>query len=255
MHVTQHKPTRLFLILAGFFLVNVFTAEFIGVKIFSLERTIGWQPLDLTLFGQEGLRFDLTAGVLLWPVVFILTDVINEYFGRRGVRFISFLAVALILYAFAMFWLGIRLTPADWWPASMLQTRGIADAQQAFAGVFGQGLWIIAGSIVAFLVGQLLDVTVFQAIRRTTGERAIWLRATGSTLVSQFIDSFVVLFIAFKLGADWTWSLFLAVGTVNYIYKFSVAIVLTPTLYLAHGLIDRWLGPELAHELKETAAG
>jgi uncharacterized integral membrane protein (TIGR00697 family) len=114
--------------------------------------------------------------------------------------------------------------------------------QAAFAGIFGQGLWTIGGSVTAFLVGQLIDVTVFQRIRAATGERLIWLRATGSTAVSQLVDSFIVLYIAFVLGPQqWPIPLFLAVGTVNYAYKMAMAIALIPLLYLGRRWIRAWL--------------
>ena len=130
----------------------------------------------------------------------------------------------------------------------------IASMNLAFAKIFGQGLWIIVGSLVAFLVGQILDVAIYHKIRAWTGEGKIWLRATGSTLVSQFVDSFVVLIIAFYIGADWELGRVLAIGTVNYIYKFIVAVILTPVIYLAHSLIDTYLGHNLATELKNKAA-
>ena len=136
--------------------------------------------------------------------------------------------------------------------------------EKAYNSVLGQGGFIIIGSLTAFILGQLIDVFVFHRIKKVTGEKSIWLRATGSTLVSQFIDSFVVLFIAFYIGTrvnqqgnDFVWpmSLFLAVGLVNYIYKFIVAIVLTPVIYLIHGVIERYLGHEKASEMKQAAMG
>ncbi len=247
------KPTRLFLLLTGFFLCNAIIAEFIGVKIFALEDTLGIAPLNWQLFGQSG-SLSFTAGVLLWPVVFIMTDVINEYFGRRGVQFISYLAVGLILYAFLFAYLAIGLAPAAWW-VGVAAGRGVPDQQAAFAAIFGQGLWTIAGSVTAFLVGQLIDVAIFQHIRRVTGERHIWLRATGSTVVSQLVDSYVVLYIAFVLGPQqWPVSLFLAVGTVNYLYKLAAAVALTPLIYLSRRLIESYLGAEQAQLLKARAA-
>ena len=125
----------------------------------------------------------------------------------------------------------------------------------AFSNIFGQGLWIIGGSLVAFLVGQVVDAAVFHKLRTVTGEKKLWLRATGSTLISQFIDSFVVLYIAFVLnpGEHWPTSLFLAVGTVNYCYKFVVAILLTPVIYLVHNLIDRYLGHDVSEQLRQDA--
>ena len=247
------RPTLLFLALGGFFVTNALLAEFIGVKIFALEPTLGLPPFDWELFGQSG-SLSFTAGVLLWPVVFIMTDIINEYFGKRGVRLLSWMTVGLIIYAFVFAYLAIGLTPADWW-VGIQADQGVPDMQAAFAAIFGQGMWIIVGSVTAFLIGQIVDVTVFHRVRRLTGERMVWARATGSTLVSQFIDSFVVLYIAFVLGPQqWPLELFLAVGTVNYLYKFVVAIALTPVIYLGRFLIDGYLGPELSARLKAQAA-
>jgi uncharacterized integral membrane protein (TIGR00697 family) len=249
----QNKSSILFFILGAFFVANALLAEFIGVKIFSLEKTFGLTPVNISLFGFDNLSFNLTAGVLLWPVVFIMTDIINEYFGRRGVRIMSFTAAGLIAYAFLMIFLSIDLTPSDFW-IERTTPSGILNMDLAFNTIFGQGLWIIFGSLVAFLIGQLVDVTVFHYLRSFTGSSKIWLRATGSTLVSQFIDSFVLLFIAFYIGAGWELSLVLAIGVVNYIYKFIVAVLLTPTLYVLHYLIDKFLGKELSEKLIKEAA-
>jgi len=252
MNILNKKENRLFFILGGFFVANALIAEFIGIKIFSLEETIGIDSSSYLFFGEK-ISFNLTAGVLLWPIVFVLTDVINEYFGIKGVRFLSFLTVALISYAFVGVYFAIHLTPASWWIESAI-SEGIPNFQNAFKKIFGQGLWIIGGSLTAFLIGQIIDVRVFQKLKSITGENKIWLRATGSTLISQLIDSFVVLFIAFKIGADWSWSLFLAVGTCNYIFKFIVAIIMTPIIYLAHLIIDKFLGPQLAKAMKLEAS-
>lgn len=247
------RSTRLFVVLAAFFAANAIVAEFVGVKIFALETTVGLPPFGWELFGQSG-SLSFTAGVLLWPVVFVMTDVVNEYFGRRGVRFISFVAAGLICYAFLFAFVAIRLAPAAWW-VTVNADRGVPDMQAAFAQTFGQGLWTIGGSLCAFLIGQLIDVGIFHRIREATGERWIWLRATGSTAVSQLIDSFVVLYIAFVLGPQqWPVSLFLAVGTVNYAYKLAAAVALIPLIYLMRRLIERYLGPAEAGRLKAEAA-
>ena len=247
------RPTRLFIVLSGLFVTNALMAEFIGVKIFALEDTLGLPPFDWQLFGQSG-SLSFTAGVMLWPVVFIMTDIINEYFGVRGVRFISWLAVGFIAYAFLFAYLAIELAPASWW-VTVATDRGVPDMQAAFTATFGQGLWTIGGSITAFLIGQLIDVVVFHRIRAATGERWIWLRATGSTAVSQLVDSFVVLYIAFVLGPQqWPVDLFLAVGTVNYCYKMLAAVALIPLIYIGRRVIERYLGREEATRLKAEAA-
>jgi uncharacterized integral membrane protein (TIGR00697 family) len=249
----ESKSTRLFIVLAGFFLVNALMGEFVGVKIFSLEGTLGIPPFKWSMLGVSG-NLSFTAGVLLWPFVFIMTDTINEYYGMRGVRFISWIAVVFIIYAFFTAYVAIGLAPADFWIASNA-SLGVPDIQRAYALTFGQGLWTIGGSIVAFLVGQLIDVTVFHRIRRVTGERHVWLRATASTAVSQVLDSFIVLYIAFVLGPQkWPVSQFLAVGTVNYVYKMFAAVALIPLLYLARRMIERYLGADVAHRLRAEAA-
>src|SRR5215216_5682160 len=113
-NIIRDKSTKLFIVLAGFFIANALIAEFMGVKIFSLEKTLHIKPIDLLLFGNH-FSFNLTAGVLLWPVVFIMTDIVNEYYGQKGVRFLSYLAVGLISYAFLMIFFAIQTSPADFW--------------------------------------------------------------------------------------------------------------------------------------------
>lgn len=250
------RRTNLFLILGSIFLTNAILAEIIGVKIFSAEKTLGLEPVNWTFFEEYILDFNLTAGVILWPVVFITTDIINEYFGKKGVRKISFITAGLIAYVFLIIGLVTTLVPADFWLEvnSQSPSGDDFDINYAFNTIFRQGLGIIIGSLTAFLLGQLIDVFVFQQLRSMTGPKMIWIRATGSTLVSQFIDSFVVLGIAFYVFGNWSLSQILAVGIINYIYKFSVAILLTPLLYLGHGLIDKYLGKELSEQMAKEAS-
>lgn len=256
----KSKKQQLFIILAAIFLTNAILAEMIGIKIFSAEGALGLPPANIPLLGNYVLNFDLTAGVVIWPVVFLVTDVINEYFGKKGVRKISYIAVGCISYAFLVIYAITLLPPAAFWmDINSTDPEGNAfNINYAFSTIFRQGLGIIVGSLVAFLLGQFLDVFIFQKLRRVTGHKMIWLRATGSTLVSQFFDSFVVLGVAFYLlapeGSQWSIPQVLSVGTINYIYKFGVAILLTPVIYLAHYLIDRFLGKELSQEMQTQAA-
>ncbi|WP_297336282.1 queuosine precursor transporter [Algoriphagus sp.] len=254
--VNQSRKTNLFIILGGIFLTNAILAEIIGVKIFSAEKSLGFEPVNWLFFGEYLLDFNLTAGAVIWPVVFITTDIINEYFGKKGVRQISFLTAGLIAYSFIVISLVTLLTPADFWlEVNSEGPDGTPfNISFAFNTIFRQGLGIILGSLTAFLLGQLIDVYVFQKLRAVTGAKMIWLRATGSTLVSQFIDSFVVLGIAFYVFGNWSIEQIIAVGIINYIYKFLVAIILTPLLYLGHGLIDRYLGQELAENMMKEAS-
>ncbi len=251
----QKKKTNLFIILSAIFLTNAIIAEIIGVKIFSVESTMGFNPAQIKLLGDFVLDFNLTAGAVIWPIVFVTTDVINEYFGKRGVRRISFLTAGLIAYIFLVIYLTTKLIPAQFWlDLNNVDSEGnYFNIDFAFRTIFRQGLGIIIGSLVAFLIAQLLDVIIFQRLRRITGKRMIWLRATGSTLISQLIDSFVVLGIAFYIFGNWSLDQIFSVGIINYIYKFVIAIVLTPLLYVAHYFIDNYLGRDVADKMAEEA--
>ncbi len=247
------KKNNLFIVLSGIFLTNALIAEMIGVKIFSGEQTLGLNPAHLNILGFT-MDFNLTAGAVIWPVVFITTDLINEYFGKPGVKRISYLTAGLIAYSFVVIFLSMKLPPAGWWldANSTDEAGNYFNIDFAFNKIFGQGQRIIIGSLSAFLLGQLVDVFVFQKLRKITGHKKLWLRATGSTLVSQLIDSFVVLFIAF--AGVFSTSQLIAIGITNYMYKFLVAILLTPIIYAGHIAIDKYLGKEHAQQISEEAS-
>ncbi|MFO0873338.1 MAG: queuosine precursor transporter, partial [Phycisphaerales bacterium] len=168
-HPHHHAPPpilttrrdRLMLALASFFLGNALLAEMIGGKLFQVPTPIH--------------TFTMSVGVILWPVVFIVSDLVNEYFGREGVKRLTFLAAAVIAYAFLALFMAEKIPAASFSPVD----------GNSFRSVFLQSQWIIAGSLAAFLVAQLVDVWVFWFVRRRTGHRYLWMRATGSTLVSQ----------------------------------------------------------------------
>jgi uncharacterized integral membrane protein (TIGR00697 family) len=215
-----------YLALAGFFVTNAILGELTGGKLF----TVG--------------PFTMSIGVIPWPVVFIATDLINEYFGRDGVKRLTFMTIGLIAYAFIVVYLSIQVPAASFSP--------VTDAQ--FQAVFGQSLWIIAGSITAFAASQLIDVGVFWLVRHKTGGRYLWMRATGSTVVSQLIDSVVIIGIAFWLPGKVKTSEFFIVAVANYSYKLLIALGVTPLLYVGHSMIDRFLGLEEAHRLIDESA-
>jgi uncharacterized integral membrane protein (TIGR00697 family) len=231
--LSTSRRDLVYFILGGFFLTNALLGELTGGKLFAMPAAgLSWLGLKEVV---------LSIGVIPWPVVFISTDLINEYFGTAGVRRMTFLAVGMIGYAFLLLSCEI-LVPA--WESSPV-------SHEVFARVFGQSMWIIVGSLTAFLTAQFLDVVIFHAVKRRTGHRMLWLRATGSTVFSQLVDTFVVLFIGFRLpsilkrpGYELTWEKFLQVAFGDYAYKLLIAILITPLIYLAHGVIDRFLEGE-----------
>jgi hypothetical protein len=239
------RRQTLLLVLGGFFVGNALLAEIVGGKLFQV-------PTGLDI-GGEPFSFTLSCGVILWPVVFVLTDVLNEYFGRPGVKRLSILAALIIAYAFVALWL------TEFVPAAAFSP--VDDA--SFRRVLLQSQWIIVGSITAFLLAQLIDVTTFWIIRRHTGARFLWMRATGSTVVSQLVDTFVVGFIGLylpaRLGAvqaeePFTFVRYLNTSLSGYTFKFLVAVGATPALYVLHTVIDRYLGGELSGQMINAAA-
>lgn len=254
MKFTSNKANNLLLVLSAIFLTNAIIAEFGGVKMFSAEKLLGIQSVHLL-----GLSFDfsMSVGALIWPVVFILSDLMNEYFGKNGVKRISILTSVMILWAFIVIFTWTRMPPAAFWLNLNAQDPqgNPFNIDYAYSTIFRQGLGIIAGSITAFLTSQLIDAITFQYLKKITGHKKLWLRATGSTIISQLVDSFVILFIAFYLFGNWPLEQVLRVATVQYLYKVIFAIVLTPLIYIAHRIIDNYLGPEVAQELITESTG
>jgi queuosine precursor transporter len=245
------KEVKIFIILACIFVSNVILAEFIGVKIFNLDTSLGFSKFEYELFGMKmGLSY--TAGVIIWPLVFVLTDIINEYYGKKGVQFLTYLAVAISIYAFIIVNIAMGLSPAEWWQ-SVHSDKGLTDFNQAFCLIFGQGNNIIVASLTAFVIGQLIDIAVFQRLKRTKSGSKLWVRATVSTLISQLIDSFVVIFVAFYFLQDWSLNQALSVSINNYIYKGIVALLMIPVLQLIHKWLENYFGKNNAEIMKENA--
>lgn len=208
----KNKKDIVFLVLAGFFITNAIAAEMIGGKLVSF-------------FGL----FTQSIGIILWPVVFLLTDLMNEHFGKDGVRKLTFITVGLIIYIYVLLSIAMQIPSVPFSPVNDL----------VFRKVFGQSQWIIVGSITAFIISQLIDVYIFWLIRKATGRYMIWLRATGSTIISQLVDTFVVQFIAFVIPGYWTFSDFTKNALYGYIFKLFIALILIPFIYLGHYVIQK----------------
>lgn len=231
------RAQRVYVVCAGVFLTALVIAEAIAGKFF-VAFTL---PGPVTILGESFPSVVMTAGVLAFPITFIVTDVMNEYFGRAGVRFVTLLGVVLVLFEFVLLQAAIAVPTVDFSPVS----------DDAFRNVYGTTGRVIVGSVTAYLIGQFLDIALFHRLRLWTGGRHLWLRATGSTFGSQFIDTLIVLTVAFagqlRVGQ------IAAITLFNYGYKLLIAIGITPLIYLAHRAINRYLGDELAEALVARA--
>jgi uncharacterized integral membrane protein (TIGR00697 family) len=213
MNLSSRKDI-VFLVLSGFFVTNAIVAELTGGKLIEIGP------------------FTLSIGIIPWPIVFLSTDLINEYFGKNGVKKLSLMTAGLIAYSFLLLFAGMQVKAASFSPVSDIH----------FQAVFGQSMLIIIGSIIAFLLSQLTDVFIFWFIRTKTGSRMIWLRATGSTAISQFVDTFIILFIAFLLPGKITFEQYINLGFTGYSAKLIIAIALTPLIYIGRAAIEKYLG-------------
>ena len=222
-----NRSQWLFVFLAGLFVTNAVTAELISNKLIEI-------PLVFDAFGTEIGPFVTIVGILPWPVVFLLTDLLNEFYGYKAVRKLSWITAILIAYCFLIVGLSMEI------PAVNIPGSNLSD-DSAYNKVFGQAQMVIVGSICAFLVSQLLDASLFSWIKSKTGDRFIWLRSTGSTLISQLIDSYIVLYIGFVLPGSLSFVDFMSIAPTNYVLKIMIAILLTPLIYLGHYLIHRYL--------------
>jgi uncharacterized integral membrane protein (TIGR00697 family) len=209
----QSKKDTVYVILAGIFITNAIVAELIGGKLIDVGSAV------------------MSIGILPWPIVFITTDLINEYFGENGVKKLSLITAGLIAYTFFILYFAMKIP-----------STGISSVTtNQFNAVFGQSQLIIIGSIIAFLASQLIDVTIFHLVKKRTGNKMIWLRSTGSTAISQFFDSFIVLGIAFYLPGIMDFETYVISGLTGYTVKLVIAVLMTPLIYLGHFIIEKYL--------------
>ncbi|HOD10503.1 MAG TPA: queuosine precursor transporter [Flavobacterium sp.] len=210
------RKDTVYVVLAGIFITNAIVAELTGGKL-------------IDVFGVP-----MSIGILPWPIVFVTTDLINEYFGEKGVKRLSLITAGLIAYTFFVLHFAIQIP-----------STGISSVtSEQFKSVFGQSQLIIVGSIAAFLVSQLIDVTIFHFVKKRTGNKMIWLRSTGSTVISQFFDSFIVLGIAFYLPGIMDFKTYIISGLTGYSVKLVIAILMTPMIYLGHYVIQKYISKD-----------
>ena len=232
------RPQKLFVVCTAIFLTALVVAEATAGKLFTVIKL----PFAINILGQSFDEVVMTAGVIAFPITFIITDLLNEYFGKPGIKFVTYIGMMMIMFEFGLIQVAMSVPTASISPVPA----------EAFNTVFGASGRIIVGSLVAYLVGQLADISLFHWLRKLTDGKHLWLRATGSTFGSQFLDTFIVLLIAFY--GPMTIQTIVAVTLFNYAYKFIVAILITPLIYVAHWVIDRYLGNETSHDLIESAA-
>lgn len=215
------KKSRILYIFFGFFVANAVVAELISVKLFDFGECIG----------LESNTYIMALGLLPWPIVFLATDALNEFYGKKIVRQLSFFTSGLLLYVFLIVYIADNL--------NAFEKAGVTNEE--FSKVFSQSGYLIIGSVIAFLVGQLTDIFFFGVFKRITKGKYIWLRATGSTAISQLVDTIIVIGIGFYLPGKVSFDQYMNMIMTGYFIKLIFAIVLTPLIYLVHYMMKKML--------------
>jgi uncharacterized integral membrane protein (TIGR00697 family) len=207
---------KLFVYLCAVFVACLLLGDVIGGKI--LRTPLG----------------PISVGIIPFPVTFLLTDVVNDFYGRRGARFLTLVGFFMALLAWALLQV-TTLMPVD---ASTYFT------QAEYSKVFGGSAQLFVASMIAYLIGQFLDIHVFHFWKGLTESRHLWLRSTGSTVFSQAVDTVTINIIFGRVTAGWGWGFISAKIGREYVIKFVIAVALTPVIYALHGAIVRGLGIE-----------
>lgn len=231
----NERREKVFLILAGLFLGSMTMLNILGISRFL--------DLSFDVFGIE-IPMALAVGVLPYPLTFLCTDFISELYGRRRANFVVFVGALINIWLLFVLWLGGILPGFD-----NAAVDAISGRQPVFFEIRTLTLGATAASMIAYLAAQLCDVHLFHFWKRLTGGRHLWLRNNGSTVVSQFVDSFAVItithFYARSLPIDdslaiWP-QLWVFIGS-SYVFKVVTALVDTVPFYFGTHWLRAYLG-------------
>ena len=226
---TQKRKSaeRLYLILAALFIASLVAGNLIFQKFFYWD-----------FFGLH--TFEISVGILPYPITFLITDIISEIYGKKKANQV----VISGLFA-TVFVLGIVLV-ADAVPA----TEWSPIQNETFHNVFGLTGVAVGASMTAYLLAQLIDIRIYHFWKKLTKGKHLWLRNNASTMTSQFVDTFSVLFLLCSFEAI-KWELFWPLLWSGFFFKILVAAIDTPFLYLFVGIIKKYFKLELNQEIEQ----
>ncbi|MBY0405907.1 MAG: queuosine precursor transporter [Cyanobacteria bacterium] len=210
-----------FVWMTAIFVTSLVLANFMGAALFAIEMP-----------GIDQNKILVSAGIIAFPVTFILTDLLNEFYGKPGARLVTLIGFMMSILVYGALAMGEHLTIDS---VSQLSQEEFHKFSQLYTGMF-------SASLVAYTCSQILDIQVFHIFRSWTKHKFIWLRATGSTVISQLFDSVVFTFIAF--WGHQSIETLMAIALGNYVVKLVVVIAITPLLYIGHSFLNQWLSPQ-----------
>lgn len=211
---------KIYLYLAALFITSLVVSNLIFQKFFY------WYPLEMSLLGVR--LFELSVGILPYPITFLITDLISEIYGQKRANevviagiFASFFSIGILLVASA---------------APAIPSSPIDDT--TFTQVFSLSPLAVLASMIAYLSAQFVDIRIYHFWKKLTHGKHLWLRNNFSTFASQIIDSATVILLLCLFGVL-PWSLFWGLTLSSIVFKILVAAIDTPFLYLFVGMFRR----------------
>lgn len=227
----QQLAAKIYLYLAALFITSLVVSNLIFQKFFY------WYPFDGTVLGSR--LFELSVGILPYPITFLITDLISEIYGKRAANRV----VTAGIFA-SFFSMGILLV-SDFVPA--MESSPVDDA--TFTKVFSLSPLAVLASMIAYLLAQFVDIRIYHFWKKLTKGKMLWLRNNFSTFASQFLDTFSVILLLSIFGIL-PWDLFYGLVLSGFIFKVLVAALDTPLLYLFVWMFRKKFGLALGEEIK-----
>jgi uncharacterized integral membrane protein (TIGR00697 family) len=227
----QQLAAKIYLYLAALFITSLVVSNLIFQKFFY------WYPFDGTVFGSR--LFELSVGILPYPITFLITDLISEIYGKRAANRV----VTAGIFA-SFFSMGILLV-SDIVPA--MESSPVDDA--TFTKVFSLSPLAVLASMIAYLLAQFVDIRIYHFWKKLTKGKMLWLRNNFSTFASQFLDTFSVILLLSIFGIL-PWDLFYGLVLSGFIFKVLVAALDTPLLYLFVWMFRKKFGLAVGEEIK-----
>ena len=209
---------RLYLIFAGIFIASLVACNLIFQKFFT------WNFL--------GLTFELSVGIIAYPVTFLVTDLISELYGKKRANKVVISGFFASVFTTLLIFISMNATAADWSPVD----------STTFNKVFGLSAPAFLASMMAYLTAQFIDVRIFHFWKRLTKGKHLWLRNNASTMFSQLVDTSMVLIILCSAGAI-GWERFGSLLLMGWLFKVLVALIDTPIIYFLLWLLKDKIRP------------
>jgi uncharacterized integral membrane protein (TIGR00697 family) len=222
---------KIYLYLGGLFITSLVVSNLIFQKFFY------WRPFELTVFGNQ--LFELSVGILPYPITFLITDLISEIYGKKKANQVVTAGIFASFFAMCILWMA-NVVPA-------LSNSPVDDA--TFQTVFALSPVAVLASMMAYLGAQFVDIRLYHFWKKLTKGRMLWLRNNFSTFSSQFIDTFSVISLLSLFGVL-EWDLFWGLVLSGFLFKVFVAALDTPLLYLFVFLFRKKFDLKPTDELK-----